>query len=256
MLFAKVIYVYKDYKDKVYGYRLQDFNGNFMNVTPDDLKNAIRNNKLTLINMKLTSDGRLIKRKKEETLTSEYTIFKKPMQENDWEAYNKARELLHKMRTYISSCLGYKMQNKPELRFREFAGMGHNMCYGTMEIPDLGIPKTGRLKLLKIKINITSNSEATYTICLEDIIDSSESEHRSIQLKRPLDTDANIKLMQSLTSTYIKRIQKLIQEYTEYQNKYKSSNQLSTDGIVWYNDKYTITTIIGTDATWYGSWYI
>ena len=46
--------------NKIYGYQLQDSQGNTKDVYADQLKQAIRNNQITIINLTLTSDNRLI----------------------------------------------------------------------------------------------------------------------------------------------------------------------------------------------------
>ena len=46
--------------NRIYGYRLQDSQGNTRDVTPDQLKTAIKNQQITIINLTLTSDNRLI----------------------------------------------------------------------------------------------------------------------------------------------------------------------------------------------------
>ena len=46
--------------NRIYGYRLQDSQGNTKDVTPDQLKTAIQNQQINIINLTLTSDNRLI----------------------------------------------------------------------------------------------------------------------------------------------------------------------------------------------------
>lgn len=46
--------------NKIYGYRLQDAQGNTMNVYADQLKTAIANKQIEIINLTLTSDNRLV----------------------------------------------------------------------------------------------------------------------------------------------------------------------------------------------------
>lgn len=50
--------------NKIVGYTISDKNGVKRNVYADDLKNTIRNNKVEVINYKLTSDNRLMPRKR------------------------------------------------------------------------------------------------------------------------------------------------------------------------------------------------
>ena len=60
MVKAKCIQKFRDKHNKIYKYRLQDQQGNTKDVTPDQLKQAIKNNQITITNLTLTSDNRLI----------------------------------------------------------------------------------------------------------------------------------------------------------------------------------------------------
>ena len=57
---AKCIQKFRDNKGKIYGYRLVDLNGQTQDVTPDNLKNAIRLGHIHIVNLTLTSDNRLM----------------------------------------------------------------------------------------------------------------------------------------------------------------------------------------------------
>lgn len=63
MLAVKCIQKFRDRNNKIYGYRLQDSNGYTKDVRPEDLKAAIANNKVSVVNLTLTSDGRLLDKK-------------------------------------------------------------------------------------------------------------------------------------------------------------------------------------------------
>lgn len=60
MIQAKCIQKFRDNSGKIYGYRLACVNGQTQDVTPENLKMAIRNNQVAVINLKLTSDDRLV----------------------------------------------------------------------------------------------------------------------------------------------------------------------------------------------------
>lgn len=60
MIQAKCVQKFRDKNGKIYGYRLQDLNGQTQDVKPENLKQAISNNQLHVINLKLTSDNRLV----------------------------------------------------------------------------------------------------------------------------------------------------------------------------------------------------
>ena len=60
MIQAKCIEKFRDKQNKIYGYRLVDLNGQTQDVTPENLKRAIKSGEINIINLMLTSDGRLI----------------------------------------------------------------------------------------------------------------------------------------------------------------------------------------------------
>lgn len=60
MIQAKCIEKFRDKQGRIYGYRLIDLNGKTQDVTPDNLKNAIKTGKINIVNLTLTSDNRLI----------------------------------------------------------------------------------------------------------------------------------------------------------------------------------------------------
>lgn len=59
MLQAKCIQKFKK-NNTIYAYRIQDFQGNTRDVYSDQLKQAIRNNEINIVNLRLTSDNRLV----------------------------------------------------------------------------------------------------------------------------------------------------------------------------------------------------
>jgi len=59
MLTATCIQKFKK-NNRIYGYRLQDSQGNTKDVYSDQLKTAIRNNQIAITNLTLTSDNRLV----------------------------------------------------------------------------------------------------------------------------------------------------------------------------------------------------
>lgn len=60
MIQAKCIEKFRDKTGKIYGYRLIDLNEQTQDVTADNLKRAIANKKIHVINLTLTSDNRLV----------------------------------------------------------------------------------------------------------------------------------------------------------------------------------------------------
>ena len=60
MIQAKCIQKFRNKQNQIIGYRLQDLNGQIQDVTPDNLKNAIKNKQIHIVNLTLTSDNRLV----------------------------------------------------------------------------------------------------------------------------------------------------------------------------------------------------
>ena len=60
MIQVKCIQKFRDAKGKIYGYRLIDINGQTQDVQADNLKLAIENKKIHVVNLTLTTDNRLV----------------------------------------------------------------------------------------------------------------------------------------------------------------------------------------------------
>ena len=60
MIQAKCIQKFRDKQGKIYGYRLQDINGQVQDVQPENLKTAIKNKQIHIVNLRLTTDNRLV----------------------------------------------------------------------------------------------------------------------------------------------------------------------------------------------------
>ena len=57
---AKCIQKFRNKRNQIYGYRLQDQQGEIIDVSPTQLKTAIKNKQIHITNLTLTSDNRLI----------------------------------------------------------------------------------------------------------------------------------------------------------------------------------------------------
>ena len=68
MIQAKCIQKFRNKQGKIYGYRLMDINQVTQYVTPGDLKKAIKAKQINVVNLTLTSDGRLMDKKSEKQL--------------------------------------------------------------------------------------------------------------------------------------------------------------------------------------------
>lgn len=60
MMQVRCVQKFRDSTGKIYGYRVQDINGVTQDVRPENLKQAIRNNQIRVVNLTLTSDNRLV----------------------------------------------------------------------------------------------------------------------------------------------------------------------------------------------------
>lgn len=60
MIQTKCIQKFRDNTGKIYGYRLADSNGQIKDVRSEELKNAIRCKHISVVNLTLTSDSRLV----------------------------------------------------------------------------------------------------------------------------------------------------------------------------------------------------
>ena len=95
MIQTKCIQKFRDVKGKIYGYRLVDLNGQTQDVQPDNLKQAIRKCEIHVVNLTLTSDGRLVD-KQDDTLKSkklgESPLIKQSREDQFFEALMKIEQ--------------------------------------------------------------------------------------------------------------------------------------------------------------------
>lgn len=68
MVTCKCINKFRDTHNIIIGYRLKDTTGKCIDVTPDQVKVAIKNNQIAVTNLTLTSDGRLVEHKENNTI--------------------------------------------------------------------------------------------------------------------------------------------------------------------------------------------
>lgn len=120
MIQCKCIQKYRDAKGNIYGYRLIDLNQQIQDVTPDDLKTAIRNNQVNVINLTLTSNNRLIDKKEDKQLVNKTIMPNKvDIKQNKLDS----RNLVYNVANEVYKMLGY--DNVEELS-------GFDNSYGNM----------------------------------------------------------------------------------------------------------------------------
>lgn len=91
MIQAKCIQKFRDKTGKIYGYRLQDLNGNTQDVQPENLKVAIRNKQIHIVNLTLTTDNRLVDTTEKQLQTK--VLGKAPVVINNDKYYDVAKAL-------------------------------------------------------------------------------------------------------------------------------------------------------------------
>ena len=60
MITVQCIEKFRDKQGRIYGYRIRDISGQTKDVKPENLKRAIANKQIQIVNLTLTSDGRLV----------------------------------------------------------------------------------------------------------------------------------------------------------------------------------------------------
>lgn len=103
MIQTKCIQKFRDKKGKIIGYRLQDLNGKTQDVASDNLKNAILKGDVHVVNLTLTSDGRLVD-SSEKILKNTKVLGKAPI------ADKQIR--LNKIAKYISEKCNYNIDEE------------------------------------------------------------------------------------------------------------------------------------------------
>lgn len=83
MLIVKCSGKIRDLKNRIQTYLITDLNGKTVEISPVELKKAIINKKITVVNLKLTSDGRLIDSKANGEFTTQEVGT--PMRVNEFE---------------------------------------------------------------------------------------------------------------------------------------------------------------------------
>lgn len=126
MIVCKCIQKFRDNKGKIYGYRLIDLNQQTQDVTPDDLKRAIQNNQVNVINLQLTSDNRLLDKKEDKQLVNKEIMPNKVVCETYTKASNEkidAEKLVYNVAHTIYKLLGH---NRMVERMIELTGFDNS----------------------------------------------------------------------------------------------------------------------------------
>ena len=102
MIQVKCIQKFRDKNNHIYGYRIVDLNGQTQDVQPEKLKQAIKTKQLHVINLRLTSDDRLVDTTEKQLQA--YNLGGTPAKK-----LTKAEANLAKIAEVIGKALGYKI---------------------------------------------------------------------------------------------------------------------------------------------------
>lgn len=118
MITCKCIKKFRDNTGKIYGYRIIDINGETQDVTPGDLKKAIYNKQVNVVNLTLTKDGRLVDKNPEKQLKNKKIMPNnviRPIHNKEKfidDSERKVIEQLLKIQDYAVKKLGIKQGKK------------------------------------------------------------------------------------------------------------------------------------------------
>lgn len=110
MIQAKCIQKFRDKQNKIYGYKLVDINGQTQDVKSDNLKQAIRNKQIQVVNLTLTSDGRLVDKVSDNLKSSklgEAPVQKQSREDEIFETASNVREV-----SEIDAIFGPKIEDE------------------------------------------------------------------------------------------------------------------------------------------------
>ena len=113
MLTVTCIKKFRDKQNQIYGYRLQDNNGQIKDVKSNELKEAIKRNQINVINLKLTTDNRLIDIENEKCL------------ENKQDTLINYSKLCKKIADYMIKEIGAKIKDT-DISNDDFSEVQHN----------------------------------------------------------------------------------------------------------------------------------
>lgn len=173
MIQAKCIQKFRDKNNHIYGYRLQDINGQTQDFKPENLKQAIINKQINVINLTLTSDMRLVDKSEDKLKSTK--LCKKYSCEGiqSTKKQNNAINLFDKMPDIIVEA-AEKLDNVMEFALCRDRGEDDDFNEYTMEILEQMVNDYA------ILINYTNNYNSIYDI-ETDVIKKSNDKFRSLR---------------------------------------------------------------------------
>lgn len=195
MIQARCIHKFRTKQGKIYGYRLIDINEQTQDVTPEDLKKAIKAKQINVVNLTLTSDGRLMDKKAEKQLENKSIMPNKVKQPPINKKDVMESSILMLMNQLISKIGSGDVQLEPE-------DCTDDYLMGT--IYDLVYNEDGEMFGITFGISNDKKPEF-YVIFQKDCMDEPEFEF-SESLSRPIESNANIEIIKRLLNKTYKSI--------------------------------------------------
>ena len=195
MIQAKCIQKFRDDKGKIYGYRLIDLNGQTQDVQSDNLKLAIKNKKVHVVNLKLTSDNRLVDTTEKQLQTK--VLGKAPV----LQVVQNASKYSELAKNFVAS----DTRNRQEELFNNIHSMLQKYYPYTVHGLDWndGASNYDYTKIIYFSCDYETNNCETLTIveiwvdfknkCIEICTDSSIGEENSVSVKTKQISEQDIK---------------------------------------------------------------
>lgn len=195
MITCKCIQKFRERTGKIYGYRLIDINGQTQDATPGDLKRAIANKNITVLNLTLTSDDRLVDKNPEKQLQN-----KKIMPNNVIRPMNNKEKFIDyitKVVEGLTKRIGTgDIQIEPDECTDDYLmGTIYNLCYD----------KNDDTYVITFGISDESEPEV-YAIFQKDCMNTPEFED-SMPLKKPIESKENLVIIKEFFDTVAKKVE-------------------------------------------------
>ena len=195
MIQAKCIQKFRNKQGKIYGYRLMDINQVTQDVTPGDLKKAIKAKQINVVNLTLTSDGRLMDKKSEKQLENKQIMPNKVEQPPINKKDVMKSSIIMLMNQLISKIGSGDVQLEPEDCTDDYLmGTIYDLVYNEDD------------EMFGITFGISNDKKPEfYVIFQKDCMDEPEFEF-SESLSRPIESYANIEIIKRLLNKTYKSI--------------------------------------------------
>ena len=201
MIVCKCLAKLRDNKNRIYGYTLQDANGQTKNVKSESLKAAIRNNSIHIINLKLTSDNRLIDCAEKQLQSNNLGVASKTEQDGYKELMNHLDKCINTLRNILGQ--GETWASTDEVKHKDEYVLESNIydCYDDEDCWSVNFGLTYDKEVKEIWFSWCGDSP--------DYIPSIDMSDR---LQAPLVSVRNFKVIENLMQTFAKEVKQWISE--------------------------------------------